>query len=443
MLKHVYNKLFSLILPTFKSHLRTPTTIPSDIISIIISYMTPPQLINYFKTHELNHKLRFKYNALPFHLPIQEFIFLFNIFPNIILIGLNYYIDSHSNTTQHIFTHRLFTHHLQHIELRSALDKYNYDRFPIVKTVKTHSKFPLSILFIKNCSNLTHLQLNSFALSDCHILCTINLHYLSLTGSTCDTLYPFPSKTLRILSTPILSQFNISKYPHIRNLTITECTTITNTTITSTTPTTPITLTTLRIHQTFTTTLHPLNYTNLSSLSLSSCPNLIVLPKLFCPNLIHIELKECPLLTSITNLNNCTNLKTITISHITLLFTLTGLNNCHNLEKIYLENCNILHINDLIYCTNLTSIYIIRCNTLQNLNALSLCTKIKSFDFRYCKYLNDITGLSNCHNLIITHECSRNTPIKYYIYRPTHNHEYSTHTRIYAPIHNLSTILNF
>lgn len=327
----------------------------NDILRTIITLLDPPSLIPFFNTHQIDFNLHFTYDAYKTRLRRKEFIYIFNHFPNIKLIGLG--ITKLKSTSQiqnsllslkKFYIHKLFTNFHE-------LTPYNL----------THIKFHISDNKSKSNPNL-NLDLAPFN----NHLRSLNLNYSEAINVTniqlCTKLKSFKN----MFSTPTNAN-NLTQCRNIKILKIGKC-----------------------INLNAISTL-----TKLHTLTIDKCEELELPPMNTCTSLRKITLKAYTHITHINGLNKCSSLQHIHIDNCKKLQNVNGLKECSSLQIARITGCEQLKNIDGLHNLNLKYVCIKFCDKLNNINGLSECSSLQRIEMSFCKKMTNINALTTCINL--------------------------------------------
>ena len=59
-----------------------------DVLGIVIAYVGPNDLVSFFIAHQLDFRMKFKYDAFRYRLIVDQANLMFTYFPNIVVVGL-------------------------------------------------------------------------------------------------------------------------------------------------------------------------------------------------------------------------------------------------------------------------------------------------------------------------------------------------------------------
>lgn len=148
------------------------STLQFDVLKITLGYIPPLDLPKIFASHQLNFNIKFKYNASKHNLNFDTFNIIFELFPNIMLKGININCDYHE-TSPHVPLHKISIVKIRgnttHILNPNALQNYlSISKLHITNCIFTDTSLiplmhytKLSFIEFDNCyhtSNYSSLQ---------------------------------------------------------------------------------------------------------------------------------------------------------------------------------------------------------------------------------------------------------------------------------------------
>lgn len=401
-----------------------------DIIKLIISYLNCAQMLNYFKTLNLDCTIKFPYRT-NYYLRISTIHILTLFFPNITIT------HTHLTHPHEIFNclnliHLTLTHYKHH-DL-TPLTKYKNLRFlkitsihdtsltsllgipKSLHTLKINNAKNLDISEIQYISNLTSLtlyiqsHLNITPIQYCTHLKKIIINRYDLADTFifahCQQL-----KYIKLINAYNLTQIDFKACHNLRHITFICCSKLLDIS--------PLHLNNklqqLKMQSCFYIKTLTLSSDSLQFLKIHDCPQLKPnsITTLICPNLRKLQITQSINLSDIDFLHKFTHLTSITLSqchfkhmiypprlHTIILHNCYNLItlSCHNLTHIKLYACNsITNLSFLSTSPFLTKLECIKCYKLTNISS-SICPSLQYVHFQECDELVDISPLQ-CPNL--------------------------------------------
>lgn len=333
----------------------------------IYIYLTPFQLIPFFKSQKVPFITKFSYNMSSYNIDLtytdfhhnvlylEEFITIFSKFPYITITGITITTDNINHCTLYNIFQRLQInkkcHKLQHL------------------TIKGFTEHPLNLEGLNLCPNLKTLFISDCYLKNYDLKYLTNLRTLDMHSSVSTKQINFiKCKKLRKLKLPFTEPDHIpTSSIQFTNLT-TKIRELTTDIITHS----PITYPNIYHISLHKQTKFPSAYISpnqIKSLHLTQCTMNIK----FCPNLEHITLTSCNTLTNLKFLIKCTKLKSITFrSCNNLIVNAKVFDKCTNLKKVSIHGC----------CTFIST------NSWKNYNILEELDIDRAYDFQIRNFIN-------------------------------------------------------
>ena len=361
--------------------------IPIEVHKIVISYILPSQLHQYFVTNNLPQNMKFIYNCdqkLTFELLCSLFDY-----PKMIL----HHIHISEPHMEHLFRIPTLTQ-LSHLTISNCSNQYL--KLPTtlsnIRSLQINQSFQLVQLTIPSTfTNLRNVYLDCPRVQAHTFNIPITIHSLNLLNTTLPlNIIDFKSLhklklsyNIGLESTHIIGSctslhiLDLSNNPSLKNIDgLKSCTSLTSLNLSHCSALKTITA------------LHSLLH--LTTLNLSYCTNLTLIH--FPPTIQRLYMAKTRI-RDLTFLTDPNQLQLLDISHCRNRSIETLFNNAKNLHTLYLDYCtNLKTLDPLFYCHKLTKLSFHSC-TFTNLNALRRCNFIKILNLSECKNLTDISGL--------------------------------------------------
>jgi hypothetical protein len=400
----------------------------TDILQIIILYLSPLELVDFFEQYGVPFDFKFKYDMSHYGIHMYDYDLLntnvllnnyidFNVykfirskFKNIIITGIKLKCNVKNINFKWLSEQHLYN--MKHIDLCGEKnDIYNILLKPSI----------INISFLENFTNLETFSIKYFNLKSDYDICKINCSSMhTLVILNCNKANPFKftlvgdySKLRNLefeegffnnIPTHILTNLlklnyyyqddiaklsevkymqnmfnNLSKYNNI------ECLTLNNMTF----------IDLLDIHK-----MH-----SIKSITFSMCGFISNIERLAeCVNLKEIHISNNLYATNFNFLGQCKKLESLTITN-NYLNNLNFLENLYNLKKLKIERCDDLDNVDIIKtCINLEHLSIINCENLYVVNINNKKLKYIKLQFVILYSINQqILGFENCSELETLH----------------------------------------
>lgn len=359
---------------------------------LIITYLSPHQLLPYFLKSNLPLTTKFNYDLsphiidissqnIPLHnhvsyISLEEFDIIFNHLSNIRITAVTI-IQFKEHTLEQMFKILRLTNKykfIKSITLFSNSNLFKKINVSILSTCYSLQTFTATNYRLTSDDYINLPRLQKLKLTNCncsYILCAPFLKYTLLLNS--QFYNNLPSQNAKTVATN-----DFSNVKHHKNIT----------------------------H------LHIYNPPHAAAIiSLLPTPT----------RLQHISLTRCH--------NKYTNLQGMKTITLTSCFNLTDILVCQKLTKITLNKCNLIHnLNFLTTCINLTSIQMIECRKLCiDINVLEICFKLSNISIENCFEIKNIDSLKKFEKLTNLN-----------ISMPENNNELNTITLLSCP--NLQSI---
>lgn len=275
-----------------------------DVIKLSIKYLSPFELLPFFKIHNINFNLQFSYDASSHELSCETFNHIFDQFPNIIIIGI--YLNN-LNDVQNIHKKLDAIRTLKMEDLDSQIDMlFCHDKLKSIEI--RYCNVLTDIQNLSHCSALQHIKLyscndlqNVLGLSKCK-----KLRSILLTGAKLGDISEIGN--LKRLRRVVFERCQLFNIPNLSNCT-------------------------------------KLKHVNLFGSSIQCMDGLSE-----CTNIKVIKLEECFNLTSIDALSGCKKLHTLDLRSCYKLMNINALIHCEKLENLNLSHCS--SINDVTMLNN-------------------------------------------------------------------------------------------
>jgi hypothetical protein len=389
--------------------------IPLDVVQIIISYLNPLFIIDFFEEYNIPYDFKFKYDmsnyciyvcdnyknikntllCLENYINYYEYKNILKKFKNMIITGIKLKFNVQTILNLKLFTNIVFTnlHDIKCIKL-VGISNFTYDMSI------------MNISIFENLNNLEILSIKYFFLQSKSNICKIN----------CSNMH-----TLKILYCEKLSSFkfvlvgNLMKLQTIQidkedfdNFSFEACTNLLNLNYDIDMGIDNL----IKFNKLEYLTLSNITNTDLSYINkMNNIKSLTFDKGVFKLNMnylkdIYTNLKEISIndkkydSTNLNFLENCINLESFYLTKNNQILDIYFLRNCHNLKKLEINNCfNLYHVNIIKNLHNLEHISIVDCPDLSKLD-LQNNKKLKCIKFKF--YENtEIYNLENCEHLEI------------------------------------------